>query len=105
MKDVEDMKGDRSQGLITYPLKYGIKRALLLSSIVMIVLIGLTLAPYFLNLFSWVYLFIVVFGVDLFLVYVLFAMWIRPTSEHIGQLAVLMKVDMLFGLLAIYLGR
>ena len=105
IKDIEDMKGDRSEGLITLPLKYGIKSALVLSSTVMLVLIGLTLVPYFMHIFSLVYLIIVIAGVDLFLFYVLFAMWIRPVPEHLGRLAVLMKADMLAGLLAVYFGR
>ena len=99
------MKGDRSEGLITLPLKYGIKNALVLTSIVMVVLIGLTLVPYFMKFFSLVYLIIVIAGVDFFLIYILFAMWIRPIPEHLGRLAVLMKADMLVGLLAVYLGR
>jgi geranylgeranylglycerol-phosphate geranylgeranyltransferase len=105
IKDIEDMKGDRSQGLITYPLRHGIKRALVLASFVIIVLIGLTPVPYSLHLFSVIYLLIVIIGVDFFLVYVLFSMWIRPTSTNIARLAVLMKADMLVGLLAVYLGR
>jgi geranylgeranylglycerol-phosphate geranylgeranyltransferase len=105
IKDIEDMKGDRSEGLITLPLKYGIKNALVLTSIVMVVLIGLTLVPYFMKFFSLVYLIIVIAGVDFFLIYILFAMWIRPIPEHLGRLAVLMKADMLVGLLAVYLGR
>jgi geranylgeranylglycerol-phosphate geranylgeranyltransferase len=105
IKDIEDMKGDRSEGLITLPLKYGIKSALLLSSTVIVVLIGLTLVPYFIHVFSLVYLIIVIAGVDLFLIYILFAMWIRPIPEHFGRLAVLMKADMLVGLLAVYFGR
>jgi geranylgeranylglycerol-phosphate geranylgeranyltransferase len=105
IKDIEDMKGDRSEGLITLPLKYGVKSALVLASIVMVLLIGLTLVPYFMHIFSPVYLIIVIAGVDLFLAYVLFAMWIRPVPEHLGRLAVLMKADMLVGLLAVYFGR
>lgn len=105
IKDIEDMKGDRSQGLVTYPLKHGIKKALVLTSFVMVVLIGLTFVPYFLHLFSVVYLWIVVIGVDLFLIYVLFSMWVQPTSVNTGRLAVLMKADMVVGLLAVYLGR
>lgn len=105
IKDVEDVEGDRSQNLKTLPIQYGIKVSLVWITGILIFLSGVTLIPYILGLFSILYIIVVIFGVDLFLVYVIISMWKQPESENMGRLAVLMKADMVVGLLAIFLGR
>ena len=104
IKDVEDMEGDRSVGIATLPIRYGVRAALCWATGVLVVLIGLTLIPYIMRIFSVSYLIVVVAGVDVFLVYVLISMWRKPVAANLGRLAVLMKADMLMGLLAVYLG-
>ena len=104
IKDIEDVEGDRSQGIKTLPIQYGVTTALLWATVVFMVLIALTLVPYVLKLFSLTYLIVVVIGVDLFLVYVLISMWQKSEAKNMGRLAILMKVDMFVGLLAVYLG-
>ncbi len=105
IKDIEDIKGDRSQGSRTLPIVRGVKTALIWTTILFVILIGLTFLPYFLDYFSVRYLVIVIFGVNAFLVYVMVSMWRQPEPAHLGRLALLMKFDMFFGLLAVYLGR
>jgi len=105
IKDIEDVKGDRSTGIETLPIRYGVKAALFWATGIITFLIGLTTVPYFINLFSVKYLVAVVVGVDFFLVYVLASMWQRPEPENLGKLARMMKVDMFIGLLAVYIGR
>jgi len=105
IKDVEDMEGDRSQGVHTLPVRYGIKTAVGWATAVLVLLMGITPIPYVLKMFSLVYFLIVLAGVDLFLLYVLLSMWHTPEPRNLGRLAVMMKVDMLVGLLAVYLGR
>jgi geranylgeranylglycerol-phosphate geranylgeranyltransferase len=104
IKDVEDMEGDRSVGIATLPIRFGVRVALCWATGVLVVLIGLTLIPYIMGIFSVSYLIVVTAGVDLFLVYVLISMWRKPVAANLGRLAVLMKADMLMGLLAVYLG-
>lgn len=104
IKDVEDMEGDRLQGLRTLPIRYGIKVAMACSTGILSLLILLTIVPYILELLSVHYLIAVVLGVDLFLVYVMISMWKKPTAAHMGRLAVWMKADMFMGLAAVYLG-
>ena len=104
IKDVEDMEGDQSAGIGTLPIRYGVRAALCWATGVLVVLIGLTLIPYIMRIFSVSYLIVVVAGVDVFLVYVLISMWRKPVAANLGRLAILMKADMLMGLLAVYLG-
>lgn len=104
IKDVEDIEGDRSVGIGTLPIRFGVRMALCWATGVLVILIGLTLIPYIMGIFSVSYLIVVVAGVDVFLVYVLISMWRKPAAANLGRLAVLMKADMLLGLLAVYLG-
>lgn len=105
IKDMEDIRGDQDQGVLTLPIQYGLRAAMCAVTIVLVLLIFLTIIPYILNLFSILYFIVVVLGVDLFLIYVLISMWKRPEPNNLGRLAVMMKVNMLIGLLAVYLGR
>jgi geranylgeranylglycerol-phosphate geranylgeranyltransferase len=104
IKDVEDIEGDRSQRIRTLPICYGVKTALVWATCIIAVLMGLTLVPYLIHLFGFAYLVVVSIGVNLFLLYVVISMWKNQESKNLGRLAVLMKADMLVGLLAVYLG-
>jgi len=105
VKDIEDKKGDSSVGSRSFPILYGDKPALLLTTIILIMLIGMTFIPYFLDVFSIYYLIIVVVGVDLFLVYAMISMWTDSGINNLRRLEIMMKINMLIGLLAVYVGR
>lgn len=104
IKDAEDIEGDQKEGLKTYPIRYGIKAALRLAAFVIILLIVVTYIPYEFHLFKPVYYYVVGFGVDLFLIYVLISLWFNSRPENLRRIAFLMKLNMLVGLLAVYLG-
>ncbi len=104
IKDVEDLDGDRALGLSTMPIRWGVRYSLGWTTAIIVTLIILTIVPYLIHIFGLAYLVTVFFGVDVFLVYVLFSMWKNANSQNLGRLAVLMKADMLMGLLAVYLG-
>jgi geranylgeranylglycerol-phosphate geranylgeranyltransferase len=105
LKDIEDMDGDRANGAVTFPIRYGIRASLVLTTAVLVSLIAATIVPYALGYFSRTYLWIVVLGVDLYAAYAILSMWRKPDPKHLGKLAVGMKLDMLAGLLAVFLGR
>jgi geranylgeranylglycerol-phosphate geranylgeranyltransferase len=104
IKDMEDMEGDRSDGVITLPIRRGVKTAQIWATCIIFLLILLTLIPYKTGLFNECYFLIVLFGVDLILAGVVISMWMKPVPENWGRLSVLMKADMLVGLAAVYLG-
>jgi len=104
IKDIEDMAGDRKQGLGTLPLKYGMRTAMTWATAILGLLVVVTILPFLSGYFNHWYLAIVVVGVDFFLIYVIFSMWMRPEPAHLGKLALWMKADMLMGLLAVYAG-
>lgn len=105
IKDVEDVEGDRALGVKTLPIVYGVRVALVWATAVLVFLMGLTLIPYFVHFFSITYLIVVAIGVDLFLLYVIISIWRNAEPNHLRRLSFLMKLDMLMGLLAVYLGR
>jgi geranylgeranylglycerol-phosphate geranylgeranyltransferase len=105
MKDIEDLKGESSRGASTLPIRVGVAGSLVFCSLVFLLLIILTGLPYVLQVFSHLYLLIVIPGVDLILIYVIWSMWRDPTPSNLHRLSTLLKADMLLGLAAIYLGR
>jgi len=105
IKDIEDMSGDRALGLKTLPLVKGKAAALDFTTVVLVLLIAITLIPFFTNWFSWPYFAVVIPGVDLFLIYVLISIRQNSGPENLHRIAVAMKFDMLAGLLAVFIGR
>lgn len=104
IKDVQDVEGDQSQGAKTFPIRYGNRNALILTTLIFTLLIIITIIPYILNVYGIYYLLVVVFGVHTVLIYVVVYGWYKPTSTNLGRLSNLLKLDMLIGLLAIYVG-
>ena len=104
LKDVEDHKGDRSFGASTVPIRLGVSFSLAICTSVFLGLAILTMFPYFLNIFSLLYL-LLVFGVDLVIVYVVWSMWNDRSSPNLHRLSNILKADMVLGLAAIYLGK
>ena len=105
IKDIEDMEGDRENHVKTLPIRYGEKIALGVATGVFCVLLFATIAPFILKIYGFLYLLIVLFGVDTVLVYVIFSMWKNPQPANLGWLSTLLKIDMIIGLVAIYAGR
>ena len=105
IKDIEDMNGDQSDGARTLPLIYGVRISLLLMTFIYALLIVLTYMPYMLNIFGNIYVYIVTCGVNVVLIFTIISSWRKPEPENLGRLSLLLKIDMLIGLIAIYFGR
>jgi geranylgeranylglycerol-phosphate geranylgeranyltransferase len=105
LKDIEDVKGDSSAGASTMPIKLGVKFSLDVCTLIFLFLIGLTVVPYLLHIFSLPYLLAVVFGVDLGLIYLIWSMRRNPSPSNLHLLNNLLKIEMLAGLAAIFLGK
>ncbi|OQX96507.1 hypothetical protein B6I21_00840 [candidate division KSB1 bacterium 4572_119] len=105
IKDAEDIEGDIADNIVTFPIKYGKKPALKLATVIYLFLILLTILPYTFQVFGLYYLFIVTLVVDLVVVYVLFSMWRDMSTKHLSRLAIILKLNMFAGLIAIYCGR
>jgi geranylgeranylglycerol-phosphate geranylgeranyltransferase len=104
IKDIQDIEGDKNQGAVTFPIKYGIRKSLMLTIIIFSILILFTLIPYYFEFYGLYFLLVVVFGVHSVLIFVVFSGWYNSSPENMGRLSNLLKVDMLIGLFAIYIG-
>ncbi|MFH1194187.1 MAG: geranylgeranylglycerol-phosphate geranylgeranyltransferase [bacterium] len=102
VKDIEDIEGDRANGVITFPQKFGERNAAKLISVFTILLIAITVFPFLLNIYSIEYFIIVMLTVNVLLVYFLKRLFMKDVNyRSIGNL---LKLIMIFGLIAIYAG-
>ena len=104
LKDVEDVRGDARDGARTFPLVAGETAALRLVSALIVAMLAGSVLPWLFSLYGAAYLWVVLFGIDTVLLYVLFAMWNDRTQGNIARLNVLLKYDMLLGIIAIIAG-
>lgn len=104
LKDVEDMRGDGLNAVRTFPLVAGERAALAFVSAALSLVIAGSAFPYWFSLYGNLYIWVVFFGVDCVLAYVLFAMWNDRSTGNLARLNLLLKYDMLPGILAIALG-
>ncbi len=104
LKDIEDLEGDKSKNLKTFPIVYGEKKSFQVVTFLMVLTIFVTIIPYLLDVFNIYYLLIILFGVDLTLVYVIKKVNSNPTKYDLRKLNALIKYEMIVGLIAIYIG-
>jgi geranylgeranylglycerol-phosphate geranylgeranyltransferase len=79
VKDVEDVAGDREEGLRTLPIAYGERRSLLLASAVLAIAVLASPAPYLLGTFGLPYL-LVVLPADAGMLYAAYESFEDPTT-------------------------
>jgi len=103
IKDAEDIEGDNVAKICTFPIKYGIKKSIYFVATVFILLSLFTLYPYLFLGYSLTYLLIVIFGVDLTISYVIYSLFKNQDRYNLRKVNNILKVDMLIGLLALYL--
>jgi|YNPMSStandDraft_1061717.scaffolds.fasta_scaffold00133_21 geranylgeranylglycerol-phosphate geranylgeranyltransferase len=104
LKDVEDIEGDRTKNLKTFPIVYGEDKAIKIFVILIGITILSTFVPYFLKIYNVYYLLIILFMVDLPLVYTIKSVLKKTTKAELRKINYLIKYEMIFGLIAIYVG-
>ncbi|MBX7150517.1 geranylgeranylglycerol-phosphate geranylgeranyltransferase [bacterium] len=104
IKDMEDMEGDALLGARTLPIAYGVQAAQIVTTITFIALIGFTLWAFLLQKYSGLYFSIVLIGIYPVIFFTIFSVWKNFSPKNLNRLSNLLKLDMLIGLVAIYLG-
>ncbi len=104
LKDVEDLEGDKTKNLRTFPIVYGEKASLRMSAIFILLTIVLTFIPYFAGIYNIYYFLIILFVVDLVLILVVKKILTNPSRRELRKLSDLIKYEMIIGLIAIYIG-
>jgi geranylgeranylglycerol-phosphate geranylgeranyltransferase len=104
VKDMEDVDGDRKAGLVTFPIKFGSRKSKLFISLITISLILYTLSPFIIQLYKIEYFIVVMVIVNPILVYCLKILFEDESVKNLKRISNLLKLSMVFGLIAIYIG-
>jgi geranylgeranylglycerol-phosphate geranylgeranyltransferase len=105
IKDMEDIEGDKAAGIFTLPYKYGFKISKLIISVSVFVLIVSTFIPFISGIYNIEYFIIIMALVNPVLIYSLKSLYKDDKERNLNRISKLLKLDMLFGLIAIYLGK
>ncbi len=105
IKDMEDVVGDAGLGARTLAVVYGDQVAKYTAIAVFCFLVAFTFVPYFLQIYSALYLIAVVIGVDFVILSIIFMLWRDSSQPRLKMYSIILKFDMLAGLLAIYIGK
>jgi geranylgeranylglycerol-phosphate geranylgeranyltransferase len=105
IKDMEDIEGDKQQGIFTYPAVHGFKKAKSIIVFITIILISLTLIPFITKLYQIEYLLVVMVFVNPLLIYILKSLFEDDSVKNLNKLSNLLKLNMVIGLTAIFLGK
>jgi geranylgeranylglycerol-phosphate geranylgeranyltransferase len=104
VKDMEDVEGDIKAGVITFPVKFGSQKSKILILIISISLILFTLYPFLTQLYKIEYFIAVMIFVNPILVYCSKNLFDDSSQKNLRKISNLLKLSMLFGLIAIYFG-
>ncbi|MCB9247991.1 MAG: geranylgeranylglycerol-phosphate geranylgeranyltransferase [Ignavibacteriales bacterium] len=104
VKDVQDIKGDIKNGIVTFPNRFGISSTRNLLVIFILILIAATFFPFLINIYKIEYFLIVLFTVDLPLVFIIKYLLKNQLEAKVSQISMMLKIIMLLGLIAIIMG-
>lgn len=105
IKTIEDIPGDSKSGITTLPQKYGINTARKIISAFLVLLLLFTFVPFMNGFYGIEYLVIVMALINPLLVYVIKNLLETNKMPDLNKLSLILKVNMILGLTAIYLGR
>jgi len=105
IKDMVDIEGDTKVGLQTFPKRFGMKATILLITFVTIVLIASTFYPFIKYIYTIEFFVLIMLIVNPILVYFLKLLYEKEVTNNLNKLSNMLKLNMVFGLLAIFLGK
>lgn len=105
VKDIQDIKGDLTAGVVTFPAKYGSDKAQIIIIALTLTLILLTFHPFVFSYYKIEYFVFVMGVVNPLLVYFLKSVNSNKSEKNLSRMSILLKLNMVFGLIAIYLGK
>lgn len=104
VKDMQDVKGDEKAGVLSFPIKYGFQKTKMLILVVIILLILFTIYPFIIHLYKIEYFVFVMVIVNPILIYCMKILSEDQSSKNLNKISNLLKLSMVFGLIAIFLG-
>ena len=104
VKDMEDIEGDTKAEVITFPVKFGFQKSKIIILIITISLILYTIYPFITQIYKIEYFVVVMAIVNPILVYCLKILFEDHSVKNMKKKSNLLKLSMVFGLIAIYFG-
>lgn len=104
IKDAADLRGDRAAGIRTIATEYGARPSAAIAAGVFFLLAIASIFPAACGRFGFGYLSIIALGVWPVLAYVTASSLIHPAEEHLRRMALILKIDMPVGVLAVLAG-
>jgi geranylgeranylglycerol-phosphate geranylgeranyltransferase len=105
IKTIEDIPGDRRSGVITFPQVFGLDFSRKMISMFLSLLILLTFIPFLKGIYGFTYFVIILVVVNPLLGYVIKSLLENKNAINMKKLSLILKLNMIFGLTAIYFGR
>ncbi|MCK9425448.1 MAG: geranylgeranylglycerol-phosphate geranylgeranyltransferase [Ignavibacteriaceae bacterium] len=104
VKDMEDAEGDARVNILTFPVKFGFEKAKTILYMFALFLMIAMLIPFLLKIYNAKYLALITFAVVPMLIYSMQILHKKNDKTAFGKVSLLLKLQMIFGLLAIFLG-
>jgi len=105
VKDMEDIEGDTAAGISSFPNRYGFKSSKGIIAVFSFLLLAATLIPFITKFYKIEYFIIVMALVNPILIYSLKSLFNDDNRKSLGKISFMLKLNMFFGLAAIYLGK
>ncbi|HIP16694.1 MAG TPA: digeranylgeranylglyceryl phosphate synthase [Methanothermococcus okinawensis] len=102
IKDFEDMEGDIKEGVVSLPIKYGIK-SLHIAGILLIIAILLSPLPYIMGIFGFFYLYSIILC-DIMFIYSFMGLMKNPSKKNAERVSKEIKLIMNFILISFVMG-
>lgn len=100
VKDVIDIEGDRTMGVISLPIVMGTERACNLSALSLAILCIILPLPFILKTLNLVYMTIVLIVAYPMIIYTILKLFKKPLKDELQKLSNFTKIIMLVGLIA-----
>lgn len=104
LKDIEDVTGDLSEKIVTFPAEYGIRISKKVILFVTVFLVIFTLIPFAFEIYKIEYFILVMIIVNPLLIYSIKNLFNNHSEKNLNKLSNILKLNMIFGLIAIYVG-
>ena len=103
IKDVIDIKGDKSMGIISLPIVSGVEQSFNISALSLAILCIILPLPFVLKVLNLVYILILLIFAYPMLIYIMFKLLKRPHKGELKRLSNMLKISMVIGLVAMIL--
>lgn len=105
VKDMQDIEGDTKAGVITFPNRFGFQKSKSLIAFITIALLLYTLYPFITELYKIEYFIVVMIFVNPLLILSLKILFDSKKENNLCVVSNMLKLNMVLGLVAIYLGK